>query len=116
MISANGIGKRTSLTEYPKKGRATGGILTTDAKALNIIGRIVGARVVQKKDELTIISESGKLIRTRVEYIKRAGRATRGVRLMNLGDGESVATLARIATADLLRAGISQENGKNAAK
>jgi DNA gyrase/topoisomerase IV subunit A len=51
------------------------------------------------------------VIRTRVEEIKQAGRATRGVRVMNLGEGENVATLARISAADLLRAGVNQENG-----
>jgi DNA gyrase/topoisomerase IV subunit A len=47
-----------------------------------------------------------------VQEIKQAGRATRGVRLMNLAEGDSVATLARISAADLKRAGVSQENGK----
>jgi DNA gyrase subunit A len=116
VISANGIGKRTPLKDYPKKGRATGGVLTTDAKAINIIGRIVGARVIQKEDELTIISANGKLIRTRVEDIKQAGRATRGVRLMNLGDGDTVATLARMAAADLKQVSLAQENGKRSKK
>jgi DNA gyrase subunit A len=113
VVSANGIGKRTPLKDYPTKGRATGGVLTTDAKALDIIGRISGARVVQKEDELTIISSNGKVIRTRVEDIKRAGRATRGVRVMNLGEGDTVATLARIATADLVSVGLAKENGKS---
>ena len=116
VVSANGIGKRTPLKDYPTKGRATGGVLTTDAKALDIIGRISGARVVQKEDELTIISSNGKVIRTRVEDIKRAGRATRGVRVMNLGEGDTVATLARIATADLVSVGLAKENGKSSKK
>lgn len=116
VVSEKGIGKRTPLKGYPVKGRATGGVLTTDAKALDIIGRIAGARVVQKKDELTIISSNGKVIRTRVEDIKRAGRATRGVRLMNLGEGDSVATLARIAAADLRKVGLSEDNGSKSKK
>lgn len=116
VISEKGIGKRTPLKDYPVKGRATGGVLTTDAKALDIIGRIAGARVVQKKDELTIISSNGKVIRTRVEDIKRAGRATRGVLLMNLGEGDSVATLARIAAADLRKVGLSEDNGNKSKK
>jgi DNA gyrase subunit A len=111
VVSAKGYGKRTPLDDYPAKGRGTGGILTTDAKALDVIGRIAAARVVQKGDEMTIISSGGVVIRTRVEEIKQAGRATRGVRVMNLGEGENVATLARISAADLLRAGVNQENG-----
>jgi len=56
------------------------------------------------------------VIRTRVEDIKRAGRATRGVRLMNLGEGDSVAPLARIAAADLRKVGLSENNGRKGKK
>ena len=101
VISEKGIGKRSKLEQYTPKGRATAGILTTDAKAIGIIGKIAAARVVQKEDELTIISTNGVVIRTRVEDINLAGRATRGVRIMSLGEGDSVATLARITAADL---------------
>ncbi|MDA1329674.1 MAG: DNA gyrase subunit A [Chloroflexi bacterium] len=111
VIGANGIGKRTPLDEYPAKGRATGGVLTTDAKALKKVGRIAVARVVQKADEVTIMSTNGVVIRTKVNEIKQAGRATMGVRLMNLGKGDSVATVARIAAADLERVGLAQDNG-----
>jgi DNA gyrase subunit A len=101
VISEGGIGKRTPFEQYAPKGRATNGVLTTDAKAIGEIGRIAAARAVQKEDELTIISSGGVVIRTRVEDIRQAGRATRGVRVMNLGEGDTVATLARIAAADL---------------
>jgi DNA gyrase subunit A len=111
VVSEGGTGKRTPLADYPTKGRATGGVLTTDAKMLDRIGRIAAARVVQKADEVTIISSGGVLIRTRVEDIKLAGRATMGVRLMNLGEGDSVATVARIAEADLRQVGVAGENG-----
>jgi len=53
------------------------------------------------------------VLRTRVKEIKQAGRATRGVRLMQLAEGDSVATLARISAAEMKRAGVSTENGKN---
>jgi hypothetical protein len=111
VIGENGIGKRTPLDDYPAKGRATGGVLTTDAKMLDKVGRIAAARVVQEEDEVTIISTGGKIIRTTVKEIKQAGRATMGVILMNLGEGDSVATLARIAAADLKRVGLAQDNG-----
>ena len=111
VVSEGGIGKRTPLDDYPTKGRGTGGVLTTDAKSLERIGRIAAARVVQKADEVTIISTGGVLIRTKVGDIKQAGRATMGVRLMNLGAGDSVATVARIAEADLRQVGAAGENG-----
>ncbi|HLE73088.1 MAG TPA: DNA gyrase C-terminal beta-propeller domain-containing protein, partial [Anaerolineales bacterium] len=90
----------------------TSGMLTIDVKALSAVGTIAAVRVVQSADEVTLISAAGVVLRTRVQEIKQAGRATRGVRLMNLAEGDSVATLARISAADLKRAGVSQENGK----
>ncbi|MBW8011373.1 MAG: DNA gyrase subunit A [Chloroflexi bacterium] len=111
VVTTNGYGKRTPLTEYSPKGRATMGVKTLDNKAIPIVGRIAAARVVQKSDDLTIISTHGVVLRTKVKTIKQAGRATRGVRVMNLGEGDSVASLARIAAADLKSVGASGENG-----
>jgi DNA gyrase subunit A len=77
-----------------------------------VVGQIASARVVQEPDELTIISTNGVVIRTTVKEIKQAGRATRGVRVMNLQEGDTVASLARIAAADLKEvAAEGQENG-----
>jgi DNA gyrase subunit A len=112
LVTTKGYGKRTSLKQYAAKGRGTSGMLTIDVKALSIVGTIAAVRVVQSADEVTLISAAGVVLRTRVQEIKQAGRATRGVRLMNLAEGDSVATLARISAADLKRAGVSQENGK----
>ncbi len=107
VMTVGGYGKRSPLTEYPTKGRATGGVMTIDQKALDKIGRISAARVVQTADDLTIISSGGVVLRTQVKDIKQAGRATRGIRLMTLQPGDSVASLARIAEADLRRVGVS---------
>jgi DNA gyrase subunit A len=105
VVTTHGYGKRTPLTEYSPKGRATMGILTIDKHAIDIVGSIVAARVVQKEDHLTIMSASGVVIRTRVKQISQAGRATRGVRVMNLDAGDSVAAVARIAAEDLRKVG-----------
>jgi len=113
IVTTKGYGKRTPLKEYRAKGRGTSGMLTIDAKALPAVGTIAAVRVVQDADEVTIISSAGVVLRTKVKDIKRAGRATRGVRLMNVAGGDSVATVARIAAADLKLAG-AQENGKEA--
>ena len=112
LVTTKGYGKRTSLKQYAAKWRGTCGMLIIDVKALSIVGTIAAVRVVQSADEVTLISAAGVVLRTRVQEIKQAGRATRGVRLMNLAEGDSVATLARISAADLKRAGVSQENGK----
>ncbi|MCU0485164.1 MAG: DNA gyrase subunit A [Anaerolineales bacterium] len=105
LVTTGGYGKRSPLTEYPTKGRATGGVVTIDQKALEKIGTVAAARVVQAADDLTIISSGGVILRTQVKAIKQAGRATRGVVLIALQAGDSVASLARIAAADLRRAG-----------
>jgi DNA gyrase subunit A len=105
VVTTQGYGKRTPLSEYPAKGRATGGVLTIDKKALKKVGVIASARVVQEADDLTIISANGVVIRTKVKDVSQAGRATRGVILMNVQDGDTVVSLARIAAADLRRVG-----------
>ncbi|MEK6221688.1 MAG: DNA gyrase subunit A [Chloroflexota bacterium] len=101
VITENGFGKRTDLKEYTAKGRGTMGIKTVDTKALGIIGRITSSRVVQINDDLTLISTNGVVLRTKMENVKRSGRATRGVKVMNLSEGDKVASVARIAAADL---------------
>jgi DNA gyrase subunit A len=103
VISSCGYGKRTPLTEYPVRGRATGGITTINQKALSKIGPLTAARVVQEADDLTIISAGGVVLRTKVKDISRTGRATRGVRLMELQAGDTVASMARVAEAELRR-------------
>ncbi len=110
IVTSGGFGKQTPLSGYPAKGRATGGITTIDKKAIPIIGKITSARVVQQTDHLTLISANGVTIRLRVKDVKVSGRSTRGVRLMRLHAGDYVASVARIGTEDLKRAG-AQVNG-----
>jgi DNA gyrase subunit A len=109
-VTAQGFGKRTPLDEYPSKGRATGGVYTIAQKALASIGPIAAARVVQSADDLTIISAGGLILRTKVSSIKQAGRATRGIRLIELQPGDQVASLARISAADLKKVGANGES------
>jgi DNA gyrase subunit A len=108
VVTTRGYGKRTPLEEYPVKGRATGGVQTIDKNALKKVGEITAARVVQQADDLTLISTAGVVLRTKVSEISRSGRAARGVVVMILQDGDRVASLARIAAADLKRAGAEQ--------
>jgi DNA gyrase subunit A len=112
VVTTKGYGKRTPLNAYAAKSRATKGITTIDKKAFNKIGVIAAARVVQEADDLTMMSAGGVIIRTKVKTISRSGRATRGVLLMNVKEGDSVASLARIAHADLLRVGMTEEDQK----
>jgi len=109
VVTSGGYGKQTPLSAYPAKGRATGGVSTIDQKALGDIGRIVSARVVQKEDDLTIITSNGVAIRIKNKDVKEAGRSTKGVHLIKPGEGDSVASVARIAAEDLKKAGADTE-------
>ncbi len=113
IITKAGYGKQTPLSQYSAKGRATSGIATIDQKALDITGNIVTARVVQVQDDITVISANGIILRLKVKQIKTAGRATRGVHMIRLQSNDSVAALARIAAADLQKAGAEiNDNGE----
>jgi DNA gyrase subunit A len=96
VVTEKGFGKRSPLEEYPVKGRATGGVVTIDREALDKIGKVAAARVVQPTDEVTFISASGQALRLKVEQISSSGRSTRGVHLINLNDGDDLAAVARI--------------------
>ncbi len=105
ILTENGYGKQTPLVQYPKKGRATGGVATIDQKALEVTGKIAAARIVQSSDDVTIISANGIVLRLKVKELKQAGRATRGVHTIKLQPGDKLAAVARIAAADLKKAG-----------
>ncbi|MBN8582221.1 MAG: DNA gyrase subunit A [Anaerolineae bacterium] len=109
VVTTNGYGKQTPLKEYTPKGRATGGISTIDQKALKEIGKIAAARVVQKDDDLTIMTSNGVAIRLKVNDVKQSGRSTRGVHLIKPQEGDSVASVARISAEDLKKAGAQIE-------
>ncbi len=91
----NGYGKRTPIAEYTRHGRGTQGMIAIQTSERN--GKVVAATLVNGEDEIMLIGTNGVLIRTRVNEIREMSRATQGVTLMNLGDGEKLAGLSRIA-------------------
>ncbi len=98
VATENGYGKRTSMSEYPVKGRATKGVKTiqlTDKK-----GALAAGLVVKDHEELLLISRDGMVERTSVKGISKHGRATQGVRLMNLKGDDCVSAVARVVEAD----------------
>ena len=97
IVTDKGYGKRTDLNEYPTQGRATKGVATINQKSLATVGHIATARVVEKGDQITLISNNGIILRVDVDAIKKAGRATRGVRIMNLEKGDKIASIGRIS-------------------
>ena len=97
VVTGNGYGKRTPVGDYPTKGRPTKGVRTikvTDRK-----GELVTARPVREGQELLLISQQGQVIRITAESVRRTGRSTEGVRLMNLGDEDAVVGVASVVEA-----------------
>src|SRR6266446_1346962 len=93
VVTEHGYGKRTPIDEYPTQSRGGGGVITL--KVTDKTGSVASARVISDHDnDLMIISAGGVVIRTDVSAIARSGRATQGVRLMNLGEGDSVVAVA----------------------
>jgi len=102
VITELGYGKRSALSEYPTRSRATMGVLTIDKKALNKIGAIAAARVIESDlDLLTIISAEGTVMRTEAGDISRYNRSARGVLIMQMREGDQVASMARFTDAEL---------------
>jgi DNA gyrase subunit A len=94
VITENGYGKRTRVAEYPRKGRGTMGVLTI--RLVEARGAIVGALVVGPRQEILIISESGTVQRTAVDGISQMGRATQGVIVQRLRDGDRISAVAMV--------------------
>jgi DNA gyrase subunit A len=94
VVTENGYGKRTRVADYPAKGR--GGLGVKTVQLTESRGHLVGARVVRDGYQVMLISTGGTVIRMPVEGIRRAGRATQGVIVMRLREGEQVSALAPV--------------------
>jgi DNA gyrase subunit A len=102
VITEKGRGKRTPLDEYRRQNRYGQGVRAMVLDP-DLTGRIVSARVVTHGDEVTCISSTGIILRTATDTISQQGRSTRGVRVMDLRDGDSVASVAVIREGRLSR-------------
>ncbi len=94
VATENGFGKRTVLADFRHSGRGTQGVKAIAISERN--GRVVAARLVSDEDEIMLITTGGVLIRTRVKEIRELGRATQGVTLINLGEGEKLSGLEKV--------------------
>jgi len=95
VATAGGYSKRTAIEEYTAQGRGGKGILTIQYDTRR--GSLVGALVVDDDSELYAITSGGGVIRTAARQVRKAGRQTKGVRLMNLGEGDTLIAIARNA-------------------
>ena len=98
VATENGYGKRTVLADFRHSGRATQGVKAIATSERN--GLVVAARLVNDDDEIMLITTGGVLIRTRVKEIRELGRATQGVTLINLGEGEKLSGLEKVVETD----------------
>ena len=98
VVSEHGYGKRTDFDEYRKTSRGAKGVRT-----LNITdktGKLVAMKNVTDEDDLMIINRSGLTIRMAVSDIRVAGRATQGVKLINIKEGDSIAAVSVVSKSD----------------
>jgi DNA gyrase subunit A len=95
VATSGGYAKRTPIEEYPVQGRGGKGVLTIQHDRRR--GSLVGAQVVDDDTELYAITSGGGVIRTAARQVRKAGRQTKGVRLMNLGEGDTLVAIARNA-------------------
>jgi len=95
VATSGGYAKRTGIDEYPVQGRGGKGVLTVMYDRRR--GRLVGAVIVDDDSELYAITSGGGVIRTAARQVRKAGRQTKGVRLMNLGEGDTLLAIARNA-------------------
>jgi len=93
--TVNGYGKRTPVSDYPVHGRGVKGVISIQTSKRN--GEVVAAVSVGEDDEVMLISDRGTLLRTPVRSISVVGRNTQGVRLIGMGDEESLVGIERIA-------------------
>jgi DNA gyrase subunit A len=98
VVSERGYGKRTAVSEFRLQGRGGSGV--TGMKVTEKNGPIVGCHLVKDSDEVMIITDRGKIIRTKVSGISKMGRSTQGVRLINLEPGEKLVGVAKVAEQD----------------
>jgi len=97
-VTAGGFGKRTSAYRYRRSGRGGQGIANLDVTAKT--GPVLATLPVTDGEHLMLVTNQGKLLRTQVSAIRIAGRATQGVKLLDVADGEQVVSAARIPEDD----------------
>ena len=102
-VTQLGYGKRTPLDDYRLQRRGGQGVITIRTTTRN--GEVVNVAQVVGDDEVMLITNGGKVLRAKVSGISTMGRATQGVRVMKLGAGENIVSMARLADRDVAETG-----------
>jgi len=108
----NGYGKRTMIAEYTRHGRGTKGMIAIQTTERN--GRVVGAVLVDEADEIMLITTGGVLVRTRVSEVRLMGRATQGVTLIAVDDGNRLSGVQRVVESDATADAAAEVSGEGA--
>jgi DNA gyrase subunit A len=95
VVFENGLAKRSPASDYPVKGRATLGVRVAQVSERG--GDLVGALTVDEDDEVMVVMEKGKIVRSRVDEVRRTGRNTQGVRFAAPDNGDAIVAVARNA-------------------
>ena len=92
VVTANGYGKRTTIDQYLQQGRYGVGVRTLARN--DKTGNVVAMRCIKEEDEIMVITRDGIVLRTALNAIRETGRSTQGVTLINIADGDAVASIA----------------------
>ncbi|NYJ76329.1 DNA gyrase subunit A [Allobranchiibius huperziae] len=99
VVFENGLAKRTASSDYPTKGRATLGVKVANISERG--GDLVGALTTHDGDEVLVVMEKGKIVRSRVDEVRRTGRSTQGVQFATPDKGDAIVAVARNAEAEV---------------
>ena len=110
VVTQKGFGKRTKVEEYKVQVRGGKGLLTYDKAKFKKTGELVGAIVVDDDDDVMLINSDGIIIRMQAKEISKLGRATQGVKIMNISEDANIISLAKVARQDELEKEITKED------
>ena len=120
VVTSKGYGKRTPVEEYKIQARGGKGLLTYDKSKFKKTGHLIGACVVEDKDEIMLINSKGTVIRIAAKDISRLGRATQGVKIMRVGEDIEIISMSKVINeeerAQLAEQSQKQRNKRKAEK
>ncbi len=114
VVTQKGFGKRTKVEEYKVQVRGGKGLLTYDKAKFKKTGELVGAIVVDDEDDVMLINSDGIIIRMQAKEISKLGRATQGVKIMNVAEEANIISLAKVARQDELEKEITEGESETA--
>ena len=100
VVTQNGFGKKTSVSQYKTQRRGGMGVLTYNKSMIKRTGALIGAAIISDDNDVMLINSDGILIRVEASEISKMGRATKGVKVMNVGEDTQIIAMAKVAKED----------------